>query len=156
LVRRLLTLTRMNDDISTLNNLITTCRDGQEGFRTAAEHLKDQQFKTLFEQFARERGEIAAELEQLVARRGGEPQREGSLSGTLHRGWMDLRGALTRGDEQIIAEAERGEDVAKGAFESALAAIDDPDIRTVVDRAYQRVAEAHNRVRAMEDGVPPR
>lgn len=146
----------MTDTISMLNNLISTCRDGQEGFQTAAQHLKNQQFRSLFEQFARDRGEIAAELGQLVARHGAQPEREGSVPGMLHRGWMDLRAALTRGDEQIIAEAERGEDVAKSAFESALATIDDPDIKPVVDRAYQRVRQAHDRVRAMENAVGPR
>jgi uncharacterized protein (TIGR02284 family) len=146
----------MDETLTTLNGLISTCRDGQEGLRTAAEHLKDEQFRSLFEQFSRERGEIAAELERLVESRGGTPEREGSVAGTLHRGWIDLRAALTRGDEQIIAEAERGEDVAKSAFESALARLSEPDIKAAVGRAYQRVRAAHDRVRAMENAAPPR
>lgn len=146
----------MTGNISTLNNLISICRDGEQGFRTAAEHLKDPQFRSLFEQFARERGQIAAELQQLVTRLGGKPESEGSVSGTIHRGWLGLRAALTRGDYQIIAEAERGEDAAKEAFESALATIKDGDVKAAVDRAYQRVREAHDRVRAMESANPPR
>jgi uncharacterized protein (TIGR02284 family) len=146
----------MSDVVSTLNSLISTCRDGERGFQTAAEHLSDAAFRSLFEHFARERGEIAAELEQIVARHGGAPAGGGSVSGAMHRGWMDLRAALTRGDEQIIAEAERGEDVAKAAFESALATVTEPEVKAAVDRAHQKVREAHDRVRAMENAVAPK
>jgi uncharacterized protein (TIGR02284 family) len=146
----------MTDTISTLNNLISTCRDGEHGFRTAAEHLKDGAFRSLFEHFARQRAEIAAELEQLVSRLGGAPASGGSVSGAMHRGWMDLRAALTRGDEQIIAEAERGEDAAKAAFESALSDVREPSVKAAIDRAYQKVREAHDRVRAIENAAAPR
>lgn len=156
MVRRLLIVRGMSDTVSTLNHLISTCRDGEQGFRTAAEHLKDHPFRSLFAQFARERAEIAAELQQLVVRLGGTPDTAGSVSGAVHRGWMDLRAALTRGDEHIIAEAERGEDVAKAAFESALATVKEPDVKAAIDRAYHRVRQAHDRVRAMENAVEPR
>ena len=35
------------DIVSTLNDLIETSRDGDEGFRTSAEHAKDVQLKSL-------------------------------------------------------------------------------------------------------------
>ena len=37
--------------ISTLNSLIETLKDGEEGFRTAAEGLTDPQTKALFQQY---------------------------------------------------------------------------------------------------------
>ena len=39
-----------NDDvISTLNDLIETCKDGDEGFSTAAAHITDPSVRSLFE-----------------------------------------------------------------------------------------------------------
>lgn len=141
-----------NDAISTLNNLIQTCRDGEQGFRSAAEHVKDAQVRGVFEELARERGSLARELEQEVGRLGGSAATSGSVSGALHRGWLDLKSAITSGDASIIAEAERGEDVAKSAFESALSERDDlaPETRAVVQRVANRVIAAHDRVRDLE------
>src|SRR5919108_547461 len=99
--------------VSILNGLIATCKDGEEGFRTAAEGLKDPGTKSLFLQFSRERGEMARELEAEVRRLGRDPDESGSMSGAIHRGWMNIKSAITgKNDSSIISEAERGEDVA--------------------------------------------
>ena len=51
----------------------------------------------------------------------GSPSTGGSLTGAVHHWWMNIKSLVTGGDETaIIAEAERGEDAAKTAFESAL------------------------------------
>jgi uncharacterized protein (TIGR02284 family) len=43
----------LNEDvISTLNGLIETCKDGQEGFQSAAEGVKNSQYKQLFNEYA--------------------------------------------------------------------------------------------------------
>jgi uncharacterized protein (TIGR02284 family) len=137
--------------ISTLNTLIETCRDGEQGFRAAAENLKDPAVKTLFTEVARERGQFAEELKNEVERLGGRPEEGGSLSGAAHRGWMDVKGAITgRDDKQIISEAERGEDVAVAAYREALSAARPSAVESVVHRQYEHVKEAHDRVRSLE------
>ena len=107
--------------VATLNDLIQTCRDGENGFRTAAEAVKDSHVKALFERFARQRGEMARELQEQVRKLGADPETSGSASGALHRGWMNIK-KLVGGAEDgaLISEAERGEDIAKAAFERAL------------------------------------
>ena len=45
--------------ISTLNGLIETCKDGQEGFQTAAEGVERSDLKTLFYEFSQQRAEFA-------------------------------------------------------------------------------------------------
>jgi uncharacterized protein (TIGR02284 family) len=137
--------------ISTLNTLIETARDGEQGFRTAAEGVTNPQLKSLFLQFSRERGEIVRELQQAVARLAGNPEQSGSVSGALHRGWINIRTVVSGNDEAaIVAEAERGEDVAVRAFESALRENLPPEVKPVVDRASARVKAAHDRVREIE------
>ncbi len=41
-----------NDVISTLNDLIETSKDGEQGFRTCANGVKDAQLKVLFNEAA--------------------------------------------------------------------------------------------------------
>ena len=137
--------------IATLNDLIETCKDGEEGFRTAAEGITDPQVKALFNEYSRQRAQMSRELQDEVRRLGGSPEKSGSVSASLHRGWINIKSAVTGKDPQaIIAEAERGEDVAKAAFESALKQPLPASVQTLVQRQASQVRAAHDRVRAME------
>jgi uncharacterized protein (TIGR02284 family) len=142
----------MQETISTLNSLIATCRDGEQGFRNAAEQLRDATVKATFNDFARERGSFADELKHEVHRLGGVPDEGGSVSGALHRGWMDVKGAVTGpDDEALISEAERGEDVAVATYQQALKQNLSTETRALVERQYTRVKQAHDRVRTLRD-----
>ena len=131
--------------ISTLNGLIETCRDGAEGFRTAAEGVKSAELRELFHAYARQRAGFAGELQDEVRRLGGEPEQTGSLVATLHRGWMGLRAALEGDDDRaVVGECERGEAVALETYRSALN-IDLPaNVRAMVERQFAEVKEAHH------------
>ena len=49
--------------ISTVNSLIETLKDGQEGFKQAAEGVADPQLKSLFNEYSRQRSRFASELQ---------------------------------------------------------------------------------------------
>jgi uncharacterized protein (TIGR02284 family) len=141
-----------NDHISTLNSLIETCKDGEQGFRTAAEGLKDPQIKAKFQTYSRERGDMARELQAEVRKLGGDPEKSGSMSGSLHRGWMDIKSAVTgKDDYAILAEAERGEDVAKEHYEKALKAALPGTAATIVQTQAAKVRQVHDEVRNLRD-----
>lgn len=137
--------------ISTLNDLIETCRDGQKGFEEAATGLQDPAVKTLFQSFSHQRQLQCTELQSLVRRQGGDPEQTGSVSGALHRGWMNLKTALTgKNDKALIDEAERGEDVAMASYQSALKQDLPLEVRTVIEQQFTAVKAAHDRVRALK------
>lgn len=141
-----------NDDvISTLNNLIETCKDGQNGFQTAAEGVKNSELKTLFHTYAQQRAQFAAELQTEVRRAGGDPEQTGSVAATLHRGWMNIKSAVTGESEAaVISECERGEDSAVKNYQDAINAGLPENVRSIVERQYTQVKEAHDRIRALE------
>jgi len=138
--------------ISCLNNLIETCKDGQDGFKTAAEGVEKSELKTLFYEFSQQRSTFVGELQNEVRRLGGDPQKTGSVAASLHRGWIDIKSAVTgKDDKAVVAECERGEDSAVSNYKDALADQSLPaDVRTVVERQYAAVQAAHDRVRALE------
>lgn len=137
--------------ISTLNNLIETCRDGEEGFRTAAEGVKRAELRELFQDYARQRAGFAGELQDEVRRLGGEPEREGSLVASLHRGWMGLRAALEGGDDRaIVSECGRGEDLALAAYRAALDTDMPASTRAMIERQFAEIKEAHNLIGNLE------
>src|SRR5215211_4138329 len=105
--------------ISTLNGLIETCKDGQYGFKEAAEGVERSDLKSLFYEFSQQRAEFAGVLQGLVRTLGGDAEDSGSVSGAVHRSWIDIKSAVTgRDEEAILNECERGEDYAKDAYRS--------------------------------------
>jgi uncharacterized protein (TIGR02284 family) len=147
-----------NDDVvDTLNDLIETCKDGEEGFRTCAEDIKSTELKSMFTTAAQRCAQGAAELQAEVQRLGGKPERTGSLSGSAHRRWLDIKSAIMgKDDAAVLAECERGEDVAKSSYQKALAKDLPPAIRSIVERQYEGVLQHHDRVRALEKAAKAR
>jgi uncharacterized protein (TIGR02284 family) len=141
--------------ISTLNTLIDTCKDGEMGFRTSAEHVPLPELRTLLCSMADRCTESAGELSVLVRHLGGDPDERGSLAGALHRGLIDLKAMLGSADvHAILEECERGEDAAKQRFRDALGRDLPPNVRIVIDRQYQGVVANHDRIKALRDTLP--
>jgi uncharacterized protein (TIGR02284 family) len=137
--------------ISTLNNLIETCKDGQNGFQTAAEGVKNSELKTLFGTYSHQRAQFAGELQNEVSRLGGDAEKTGSVAATLHRGWINIKSTVTGEDEgAVIAECERGEDSAVKNYKEALGEDLPADLKAIIEKQYAQVQEAHDRIRALE------
>ncbi len=147
--------TMTNDDvISTLNGLIETCKDGQNGFKTAAEGVERSDLKSTFYELGQQRAKFAGELQSLVRELGGDPENTGSISASLHRGWINIKSAVTGQDnEAILNEAERGEDAAKKAYKDALAQNLPSNVINVVQTQAAAVNAAHDKVRDLRDAA---
>jgi uncharacterized protein (TIGR02284 family) len=142
-----------NDDIiDQLNKLIETCKDGEYGFRTSADHVKSPDLRQIFLDRAADCERGAGELQGIVARLGGKPDNRSSASGTLHRGWVAVVGTLSGySDAKILDECERGEDAALGRYRAALKKPLPADIMGVVQRQYEGAKRNHDQVRTLRD-----
>ena len=142
-----------NDDvIDTLNKLIDTCKDGEYGFRTSAEHVRSEHLRSVFLERAESCRQGATELQQAVVRCGGKPDEHSSASGTLHRGWLSLKGVLTDDrDQAALNECERGEDAALARYRDALKQDLPSDIAEIVHRQYEGVKRNHDQIRSLRD-----
>lgn len=138
--------------VSTLNELIETCKDGQEGFKQAAEGVERSDLKSLFFEFSQQRAHFAGELQSLVQTLGEEPETSGSTAGALHRGWINIKAAVTGKDEQaVLNECERGEDSAKNTYKDALENPLPGNVAEIVRNQYESIQMAHDRVKALRD-----
>lgn len=146
-------MAQQKEIISTVNGLIETLKDGQEGFRQAAEGVKDPTLKSLFNEYSMQRAKFAGEL-QAEAVQLGEPDPEDSSStaGAMHRAWINLKSALTSQDDHaILAECERGEDSAVNEYKEAMEEDISAPIRDIITRQYSEVKNAHDRIRSLRD-----
>jgi uncharacterized protein (TIGR02284 family) len=141
-----------NDDvISVMNDLIETCKDGEQGFRTAGDAIENPDVRTLFHMYAQQRAHFASELNNEVLRRGGEPADSGHISASLHRGWMRLKEVIPgKNETAIIDECERGEDAAMEAYQEALKKNLPSDLLDIVEEQYKEVRHSHETVRGLK------
>ncbi|HEY0267707.1 MAG TPA: PA2169 family four-helix-bundle protein [Methyloradius sp.] len=140
--------------VSTLNDLLETSIDGEEGFRKAADAIEDPTLKQYFIDRSKEVSIGVNELQTLVQTYGGEPIRTSSLAGTLHRRWIDLKAAITSNDTvAVLNEAERGEDVALANYRKAAQKDLPENVRSVVERQLEGVLRNHNRVKQLRDAA---
>jgi uncharacterized protein (TIGR02284 family) len=134
-----------------LNHLIETCKDAERGFRHVAEHATDPAIKSLFLDIASQRERFAADLLPHAQRLGGANAANGTTAGTLHRTWIDLRNAISRGDPvAAIHEAERGEHFSRGVYENALDGMLPPTARELVEMQYAELRKTAERLRELE------
>lgn len=144
------------DVIGVLNDLIETSKDGEYGFAKSAERVKAPALKETLQRRSADCARGAAELQTLVVRFGGKPEEGGSAAGALHRGWVSIKEALTRGsgDHAVLEECERGEDTALAAYRKALKEELPAEVRQVLERQMQGVQANHDQIKALRDSTP--
>ena len=138
-----------------IDSLIETLKDGQEGFKQAADSVTDEKLKSLFRDYSQQRSRFAAAL-QNEARSHGQtkPETSSSATGALHRGWINLKSAITGGnDHAILAECERGEDSAVEAYKKALDDGLTPSAQELVTRQFADIKAAHDRIKSLRDAT---
>ena len=135
--------------VKVLNSLIETTLDSANGYREAAENADGSQYKQMFSERAAKRTELVRELQQEVRSFGAEPEDDQSLLGKAHNKFVDVKNALMGGhdDKAVINEVERGEDVIKAKYETALNDDALPQTaRDLVSRAYGSIKADHDEV----------
>ncbi len=144
------------DVLATANSLITTLIDSINGYRDAAANAEGTRFQELFRSMADQRSVVVEELREQVVQAGGDPPDDGSLMGTTHQRFLDLKAAITgRDDKAIINEVERGEDYLKEKFETLTSAEDlmSPELRAAVQRAWESVREGHDKISQLKHAL---
>lgn len=138
-----------------LQYLLGTLRDGEKGFADAADHATDSGLKSLFSERSAQRAQMAGEVEAHITRLGDKPREHGSVGAALHRAWINVRDALTgRDDAAVVAEVERGEDVAVENYQDVLKETDLPaDIRSFVEGQFAKVKASHDQMRDMKHSM---
>lgn len=140
--------------ISAINGLIEICKDGEKGYIEAADAIRNGYYRVLFREYARQRGIFASQLQAAVRTLGGQPGRKGSVSGALHRGWLNLRSAIEgKNDDAIVLECERGEALALKSYKSALETDLPQEIESIIKQQCANIQETRQRVRFMETRI---
>ncbi|WP_092051914.1 PA2169 family four-helix-bundle protein [Planctomicrobium piriforme] len=140
------------ETINELQDLIQINIDSRDGFKHASGAVEDLTLSTLFQSLAIQREEQADQLSQYVELNNEQARKSGSVAASLHRSWMSIREALSSNNlYTVLAEAERGEDQIKAAYENALRSTAGSAVNDVLTRQYAQVKAAHDRIRDLRD-----
>ena len=144
--------------VAVLNDLIATSKDGEKGFHTSAEDIKNPEIKAYFLSRSSECATAVRELQAEVRALGGDPEDSSSASGAGHRMWVELKAAVTgKSDEAVLNEVERGEDHALKAYKDAQQKAVEKglpaNVVTLIQRQLTGVQANHDKVKALRDSV---
>ncbi len=150
------TTTTLNQEtISHLQTLARLNIDSRDGFQYAAGKLppEDATIRQLFLDAASQREALAQELNRYVDINDSSTVESGSVAASLHRSLMALRDMFTSEHDPyaVLAEAERGEDVIKSAYENALKDTSGSPVTNVLNQQYVQVKNMHDKVRNLRD-----
>jgi uncharacterized protein (TIGR02284 family) len=140
---------------SAVRTVIEVLHDGEKGFKSLGEELKDPQAKSFFTQESATRHKFASELESALGSTTGEKVSEGgTVSGTMHRAWGELKAKMGGSDHTLLETAEQGEDAAKKAYEEVLKMKDVPaPVLTLLRSQQSHILTCHDKVKAMRDAT---
>ena len=142
-----------NEVISILNGLVETCRRGEETFRSAAEGIRNSEFRRLFNIFAQQRAQFVSELQAEVHRLAGNSSKAELPSTPVDKTIPFSRppaNSDTRDEARIIAECQREEEAAVNDYQEALKADLPLDVQYVVKRQYMDIKDAYDRIRILQ------
>ncbi|MDR0183843.1 PA2169 family four-helix-bundle protein [Lysobacter arvi] len=140
-------------ELRVVNSLIETTIDSVHGYREAASEAQNPALRAAFERRASERQASVAALQAFVVSQGGKPEDDGTVLASAHRVFVDLRASLSKGDDAVVKEVERGEDHIKNKYEEALKDLElSPAARDAIDKAYASVKQGHDEMSRLKHG----
>jgi len=145
--------------IETLNDLVQINNDRIRGFEKAiketTEANNDQELIAVFNNKILESQQLKSTLAQEVQVLGGDADTDSSVSGTIHRTWLQVKATFTgHSEKSILEECEFGEDAIKKAYQSALEEEGLPVyIRDILNDQKSIIDQSHDEIKALRDSV---
>jgi uncharacterized protein (TIGR02284 family) len=136
--------------IAALRSVIEVCRDGERGYSSAADDVRDQWLRQLFWEYAAQRAMFARVLEKVLVALGAKIDPHPTVAGWIHRKWLDFRSSLEHGSPiTLLLECERGENAARVLYEHALRVPLPPRVQDILLEQLGEIHAAHDRLDRM-------
>jgi uncharacterized protein (TIGR02284 family) len=134
--------------VTILGGLIEICKDGQQGYKDAADDIKDKnsnkELTKLLMDYSMQREKFMYELQLIVKTFGGDVDLSGSFLGALHRRWMDVRfGIAGNNSEAILKECLRGDKAAISRYKEVIKSDLPEQIKNVINRQLEEISESY-------------
>ena len=141
-----------------LNHLIEINKDAEAGFRTAAGNVNNTELESVFNKYAVQHAKLAAELQKDIERQSAKPADSGTVGGAVHRGWMEVKSALSGGSPRsMLSSCHAGEESAIAAYADVMKDNPSGQTYTLLEKHQQQIREIYTRLTRLlgelKDGV---
>jgi uncharacterized protein (TIGR02284 family) len=137
---------------SALRSVIQTLIDGQEGFKSMGEQLKDEALKEYFLAESLTRAQFRGVLESILHQEGVHDVKEsGTIAGTALRTWGDLKATLGGGDSSLLSTAEEAEGQTMEVYSKAVESYLPLPVRQVLTTQFAHIEKSHEFIKAARD-----
>ena len=145
-----------NDEVGQkLNDLLEKNYDAEKGYMKAAENAKTTALKGFFNRKGNERKTFGHEIKSELQRFGQDPDKGGSVAGSAHRTWMDVKAFFSAdNDESMLEAAITGEKASLEDYQDVLSD-NEPHIPTetagILRNHYQKIQSDLSTIKRLED-----
>lgn len=136
-----------------LNGILEKTYDAEKGFNKAAENIENLALKNYFRAKSQERNTFGKELKTEIKAFNQNVENEGSLSGSAHRAWMDIKALFSLDDEEsMLEEAIRGEKTAVKEYEEVIKEISLPSsTKSLLEAQKIKIENGLYNIKSLED-----
>lgn len=141
------------DTVNVLQNIIEKNYDAEKGYKKAMKDAKNIALKGFLQEQAAQRGRFATAIDQKLRQLGETPKESGSVTGTLHRAWIDIKSSVAgNDDEAVLEEVIRGEKASVDEYQEVLKNNTlAPEITQELQTQMGDIQNTLNRVKRLED-----
>lgn len=141
----------MTKPAATLNELIEITRDGLNFYTDAIGKIANPHLKIVFRGMIDAKHHLIGALAENVKIRGDKPAQDGTLAGSFHKLYADVRTGIGSAKDALwVAELEAAEDRLLGAFEEAARDASDPLLHRVILQNLPKVRLCHEQMRNLK------
>ncbi|ALJ05136.1 hypothetical protein APS56_08355 [Pseudalgibacter alginicilyticus] len=139
--------------VNVLQELLQKNYDAEAGYKQVMTKAKSQGLKEWLQLKAKQRSEYATQLDNVIRNFNATPAEDGTVLGSVHRGWIDVKTTLSSDtDESILEECIRGEKASVSEYETQLEKVSDYlPIKDLLNNQMTSIKTALNTVKRMED-----
>lgn len=136
-----------------LNSILEKTYDAEKGFKKAAENVENKALKNYFKSKAQERYNFGHELKSEIRTFGEDIDKGGSLVGSAHRTWMDIKAMFSFDDEEsMLEEAIRGEKTAVEEYQDVLNETSLPSqTKAILESQKNKIESGLQNIKSLED-----
>lgn len=144
-----------DETVNHLQDLLVKNYDAEKGFKQSMEKVENQPLKNFMQKQAAQHSRFANEITKELRNLNEEPRDTSSLTGDMHRTWVDIKTAFTSDsnkDETVLAECLKGEKASFEEYEEKMKNHHFPNqISNVLHRQANEIHQTVNQVKRLED-----
>jgi uncharacterized protein (TIGR02284 family) len=137
--------------IGSIERLIETCKDGESGYRQAAQDVRDPELQRFLEEQSNIRARFAQELRDELSRMTGW-RSHGSAAGVMHRRLMDLLTRFGANERMLMNSVEQAERMALDSYRAALGSPMPPQFENMLRCQAESIRRALQKAMAWREG----